>query len=403
MKVLLLCGVFHHNNQEEVVAHARKAVEFSANVFQEKLIDGFKAVMGNVQVLSAPFIGSYPNASAIKKFKGFLTAQDNYEYVHFNNFWGLRNLSRTHALKKAVQDFVQIDDKQKLIVVYSAHTPFLAAAAYAKKKDPRIRICFYVPDLPEYMNLSTKRSRIYDAAKVIDICIMKHHMKMVDCFVLLTEHMKQCLPIGDKPYLVQEGIVDCSDRIVCNDAGQGAKYIVYTGKTDKAFGIQTLLSAFSLVNDASYRLVICGAGDAAEMIRRAAAQDNRILYMGQVLPETALYWQEKATVLVNPRRSDAEYTKYSFPSKNIEYLLSGKPVVAYVLDGIPSRYEDFFFVPSGEGDRALALAQIIVKAAENQANQKEKYLSFVEYAKSVLSTDRIAERILELSFGEETK
>ena len=38
---------------------------------------------------------------------------------------------------------------------------------------------------------------------------------------------------------------------------------------------------------------------------------------------------------VNPRQNNEEFTKYSFPSKTMEYLASGVPVVAYKLDGIP--------------------------------------------------------------------
>lgn len=44
---------------------------------------------------------------------------------------------------------------------------------------------------------------------------------------------------------------------------------------------------------------------------------------------------KNADVLVNPRQNDDEYTKYSFPSKNIEYLMTGNAVMAYMLDGIP--------------------------------------------------------------------
>lgn len=42
-----------------------------------------------------------------------------------------------------------------------------------------------------------------------------------------------------------------------------------------------------------------------------------------------------ATLLVNPRPTDAEYTKYSFPSKNMEYMASGTPVLTTKLPGMP--------------------------------------------------------------------
>ena len=62
MDVLFLCGVFAKENEAEVIAQAKKSVEFSANQMQLKLISGLKEV-ADTQVISAPFIGHYPNQS----------------------------------------------------------------------------------------------------------------------------------------------------------------------------------------------------------------------------------------------------------------------------------------------------------------------------------------------------
>ena len=59
MDVLFLCGVFAKENEAEVIAQAKKSVEFSANQMQLKLISGLKEV-ADTQVISAPFIGHYP-------------------------------------------------------------------------------------------------------------------------------------------------------------------------------------------------------------------------------------------------------------------------------------------------------------------------------------------------------
>jgi glycosyltransferase involved in cell wall biosynthesis len=87
-------------------------------------------------------------------------------------------------------------------------------------------------------------------------------------------------------------------------------------------------------------------------------------------------WIRKADVLVNPRQNDEAYTKYSFPSKNIEYLLSGNPVVAYMLDGVPEEYRKFMSIVPDDGvdslkDTILA-AQKSVAAAEALGYLAEK-------------------------------
>ena len=117
MRVLFLCGVFAKENEDEVIAQAKKSVEFSANQMQLKLIHGFNMV-ADTQVISAPFLGHYPNQSRSPYFYGFANAQTLCKYVHFNNIWGYRNLSRAHSLKKAVRSFAFAEDDEKLIVVY---------------------------------------------------------------------------------------------------------------------------------------------------------------------------------------------------------------------------------------------------------------------------------------------
>lgn len=399
MKILILCGVFHSVDENEVVSHARRPVEFSANQFQKKLIQGFCQVHPDTQVLSAPFLGSYPNASDIRKFKGFSRKQNEYTYVPFHNLWGYRNISRTRALKKGLADFIADPDKQKLILVYCAHTPFLEAAAYAKKKDPRIRICFYVPDLPEYMNLRSDKTMLYDIAKKADIAKMRRFMEEVDSFVLLTEPMKQVLPVGNKPCIVREGILPQESPEPASASLKGSeKYIVYTGKLDEKFGIPSLLEGFSLLDDPDLRLVLCGSGDCDDAVACASQKDSRIMALGQVTPAQAIAWQQRAAVLVNPRPDNEEYTRYSFPSKNIEYLLTGKPVVAYLLSGMPEVYQDFMCTIDHEKSAASAIAQAIGCALEQSTQQAEqKYHNFLTYAQQ-LRGERIANSILKIIF-----
>lgn len=380
MKVLLLCGVFAGENEKEVMTHSRGGSDLAANIFQQKLIAGFREIGCDFSVLSAPFIGAWPMGSDMAVFRGFSGSCGDCTYVHFNNVWGVRNLSRAASLKKAVRSFIALDDPDKLIVVYCPHTPFLEAAVYAKKKDPRIKICLYVPDLPQYMNLNANRSRLYDIAKKYDVAAMTKLMTQVDSYVLLTEPMKDLLPIGDKPYRVVEGIVtrEQIEQARCQAAGEAEDdliHVVYTGKLNEQFGVKNLIDAFCMIEDPRYRLVLCGRGDCEDYIARRSKNDTRIRYLGQVMPEEAKAWMRRAGVLVNPRNASGEYTKYSFPSKNIEYLLSGRPVAAYFLPGMPDEYREFMTIIGDETPRGLKNAIISAAGGENSAAAAIAYLA----------------------------
>ena len=61
----------------------------------------------------------------------------------------------------------------------------------------------------------------------------------------------------------------------------------------------------------------------------------RIEFLGMLPRTDVLELQSKATILVNPRQPVGDFTKYSFPSKTIEYMASGTPLLMYKLPGIP--------------------------------------------------------------------
>ena len=132
------------------------------------------------------------------------------------------------------------------------------------------------------------------------------------------------------------------------------KIVLYTGTLNFGFGIKVLLDAFTKRENKDAKLKICGFGEAEQMRKEMQATDNRIDFRGRVDRSEALRLQRNATVLVNPRQNNEEFTKYSFPSKNLEYLSSGVPLVAYKLDGIPREYDEYIIYPADDSSEELA-------------------------------------------------
>ena len=71
---------------------------------------------------------------------------------------------------------------------------------------------------------------------------------------------------------------------------------------------------------------------------------------------------------MNPRSNEGEYTKYSFPSKTMDYLASGIPVVMYKLDGIPEEYDPYLYYIKGNSSEDIknALVSILEKSWEER-------------------------------------
>lgn len=395
MDVLILCGYFESKYQNEISGKTKTWVENAANTFQQRLISGLRTQEINLQVVSAPFIGPWPTAYKDVIFRGFEAgaSEENIHYVHFNNIWGYRNISRASSLKQTVKAFVRNSkSKEKAIIVYCPHTPFLEAAAYGKRLDDSIHIHMVVPDLPQYMNLSKKAHPVYDFFKKIDIHKMSCFMEKVDSFTLLTEYMAEKLKVSARPYIVVEGITD--DKKISSDGSKNTgKKVAYAGKLVEAFGVKKLVEAFGLIEDADVSLHICGGGELKSYIEEKSREDARICYHGVVSSEKAQEILESADVLVNPRQNDDEYTKYSFPSKNIEYLMTGNSVVAYMLDGIPVIYREMLYVPS---DNSIPTLAKTITDALCGATTEKKRMFFLEYSNHNLYCDAVASRIYAL-------
>lgn len=394
MDILLLCGYFEPKYQEEITRKTKTWVENAANTFQQRLIAGLREQEINLKVVSAPFIGPWPRAYTDKTFKGFEAGEsaENVQYVHFNNIWGYRNISRTAALKKCVKDFIRNSKSgKKAIIVYCPHTPFLEAAVYGKELDNSVHIHMVVPDLPQYMNLSKKAHPIYDFFKKIDIQKMEKLIAQVDSFMLLTKYMADKLHVGNRPYIVVEGITDVKN--LPPEKKEHGKKVAYAGKLVEAFGAKRLVEAFEMIDDPEASLHICGGGELKPYVEEMSQKDSRIHYYGVVSAEKANEILQNADVLVNPRQNDDEYTKYSFPSKNIEYLMTGNAVVAYMLDGIPEVYRTFFNVPETNETESLAKA-IETALNETPESQNSRRIAIYEYIGKSRNAVYVASKIV---------
>ena len=406
MKVLFLGGVFDETMEEEILKKSKGTVHYAANKLQWNLIDGMLQIDNlKLEILSAPLIGAFPKDFKGIQIKGHKSIYKNVvdsNYVSFNNIWGYRNISRKNNLIKGIKSFANNKAENKVIIVYSPHTPFLQAAVYAKKIDPTIHICLVVPDLPQFMNLNDKRTLIYDRLKKIDIDIFEKNSKFVDSFVLLTDPMKKMLNVGKRPYVVIEGVIkidsDNEEEPTDDIKSIDNMTVVYTGTLNKKFGVVSLVEAFHNTSVKNAHLKICGRGDSEEIIKSYAAKDERIVFLGQLPNTEAVKLQERATVLVNPRQNNEEFTKYSFPSKNMEYLLTGRPVIAYKLDGIPDEYDNYFHYVEDDSIDSFTnkIEEILLMDEDSRYEFGDRARTYVLNEKNnILASKKIIEMILE--------
>lgn len=169
-------------------------------------------------------------------------------------------------------------------------------------------------------------------------------------YVLLTDTMNEVVNPTGKPYIVMEALCDSNlvdtEIIECNKAYP--KVILYAGGIEERYGLKMLVKAFKRIKREDIELHIYGSGSYVSELLVETSRDYRIRYLGIRPNEEVVEAEYRATLLVNPRFITEEFTKYSFPSKNMEYMVSGTPVLTTKLPGMPSEYYSYVLLIDDE-------------------------------------------------------
>lgn len=357
--------------QETVAKLSVYNMQDAANALEWHLYDGLCQNTGSgIRIINVLPIGSYPQyykKPFIKKTRFETTYEKKNVNVGFCNVKLIRHYALTRKVKKTLLAWCKESEDNRVVFMYTLYAPFLKAIEKAKKKYPTLKSCAIIADLPDMDSLTSNGGFLFKIfnKKLSDSAYSK--ADLVDMYVLLTRQMADYMEIT-QPFCVVEGISTAQKEEPSFQPPRGdKKMILYTGTLHKRFGIMNLVDAFRLMKGEEYELVLCGVGDSEAEIRLAAEKDPRIKFLGQMARADILELQKKATVLVNPRQNNEEFTKYSFPSKNLEYLSSGRPLVAYKLDGIPDEYNDYIYYVS---DNSLeTLRDKLTEVCEMPADQ----------------------------------
>jgi len=229
----------------------------------------------------------------------------------------------------------------------------------------------------------------------LDKRLLVKAMKQMNGLVVLARPLADDFAPG-VPSLVMEALVateptaDAADAVLPQGSNSGHFTLMYAGGLYEEYGVRMILDAFAQVLDPDCRLWLFGAGPMEGEVQRASQQDDRITYWGFVPNEVVVQRATEATVLVNPRPSRQTFTRYSFPSKLVEYMMSGRVVVSTRLPSIPEEYYPYLCMLEDETPAGLAtlLKQLHEKPTSELDRIGHQAAAFVRQNKNHLAQGR---------------
>ncbi|MBQ0008821.1 MAG: glycosyltransferase [Firmicutes bacterium] len=280
--------------------------------FYSKLIKAI-ALRNNVSVIShRPFVkGMLKN----KVLESEETKEGNttFYYTHIEVGKVFKLLREQNEIIKTAHKAIEEFHSNDFIIVTDTLRLSLITAARKVAEEYGVKIVGMLTDNPDNLSFRNKSYSHH----------LKSNVRQLDGYLSLSEGLVQ-LYGGYKPSYVFEGLVD-SPEIFKKDPIYD--YFFFAGSLYERYGVKTLVDAFHESNVKS-KLIVAGSGPLAKYIEHLSYDDYRILYLPQLPREKILGYERNALVNINPRPLNSKLDNESVPSKLLEYLSNGIPVLS---------------------------------------------------------------------------
>ncbi|MDR0890365.1 MAG: glycosyltransferase [Oscillospiraceae bacterium] len=394
MKLLYIGTACREDAYKKLLSRCRVKPSVAPFVFETALLQGFRAQNAALSALAFPMLAAFPASPLLAWGARRETLVDHYPctWIPAVNIKGLKQFSQRISARKLIKKHLKESKGEDCAVLLSSiYEPvaYNALRLCSKYGAP----CFaIVPDLPRDMYANQKSGKIKQALSRRYVKKATALQGEFDGYIYLTEAMKEEINPA-APYIVVEAIADIHtfEEVPVQPK---KKAIMYAGSLNEKFGIANLIEAFLQFDNPEWELWIFGAGDYVNQVEAAAKACPAISYFGRVEREEVLKREREASLLVNPRPTDEAYTRFSFPSKTVEYMLSGTPLLTTRLQGIPEPY--FAHVFSAADNRPESLAACLREIASRSPEELAQFARGAQaFVAQRCSAARQAQRILE--------
>lgn len=365
MKILYLSAVCTQKRFDRCVAEGKITKMPQAQKYHRLLIEGLQQVAEQSLIV----ISSYPIVGGKKKVYHTEWEEEGGVKYFYPGFILIPFLRQFCLLWNTIK-LISLNLTKDTVIVCDILNGSVCLAARFIRFFNGVKIVSIVTDVPGFTSGARKKTLPWWKRMESRIMspISKKSLGKYDGYLFLTQAMNGAVNFKHKPYIVIEGHSDISMKDVQNrlECKSLVKNIMYAGGIHKEFGIELLVDSFLAVNNKEWELHIYGDGNYQDELKQIASLHPKVKYFGMKSNSEIVSNQLKAWLVVNPRISNAEYVKYSFPSKTLECMASGTPLLTTRLAGMPKDYYPYvyFFGKETKEDFMAVLKEMFSKSAE---------------------------------------
>lgn len=398
MRILFLSSVCSLKVFQNIFEHSRlKPLQSIQKVYQ-LLLKGFPENV-HITALSTPPVRNMKKRFV--RFKKVVNQNISFVYIPMTNILFVRTLLIVFYSFFFSLWWMSSRKKDKPILVCDIFSFWSSLPALFVAKLLKVKTTVIVTDLPQLVHAMTNRNVSCFSLLFWTELFATKLLNSFDSYILFSEAMNEVVNKRGKPYMIMEGLVDNTKMNMQNlDAikDEMAPFeFMYCGGIYEKYGLKNLIEAFLLIENKNIKLSLYGEGDMVESLIHYMRKDKRIVYYGTLPNEEILIREQKATVLVNPRFSKEPLAKYSFPSKNMEYMSSGTPVLTTHLPGMPSEYNQYVFFIDDESVEGMKISMERLISMDRKALKEMGSIAYdfvVKKKNNIVQAERVIQFIL---------
>gem|GEM_PF-1766178 len=336
----------------------------AGNKYEVSLIKNLNEIWGDsLDVISTRNLGKAKNE--IKDFK-YLFEKKEFKHIKTINIPIIRDFAKFISLLSSFTLWaLKNKNMQKKIIVlnssFSVTVISILMKIFFKSYIFSLKI-----DTP-YPNFNSK-IKIYEIYQTLKFKIGDFLLRFFDGIIVLNKTVIKSLKLKI-PFIVSKIGYDESfynDNIHVYKIHLDKKKIVFAGTLIQYNGIIELLDGFALLDKNDFELHIYGSGPLESYVLNYCEKHENIYFHGLIDNELLLKKFLESDLLINPRITSSGVNDFGFPSKLIEYILSGVPVLTTEFGSIPNEYKSFLHFIRDETPKGIKSA--IINVFENDEN-----------------------------------
>lgn len=355
MKVLFLGSVI---KTEDCIKYIGPSI--AGNKMQIGIIKALsKNLNNNLTVFTQVPIGAFPKEKKlwIGKGKFQLIYDIKGHKIPFINILILKQLFFIiNTCIMLVYWILKNSKEDKMILTFNSYPTISLPVLFVGKLFKIKNVCIFADPPIDVV----ERGVVGRLLKEIENTVTTYNIRKYDGLIVLNEESVKKYAPAIK-YILIDGGFDLDD---CPTNQPGGQWLmtkrpdvitgVFSGALFEYNGVKNLVLAMQYIKSENFQLKIYGTGPLEEYIKDVASRDKRIKFMGNIPNDKMLKVQQEAGILINPRKVNDTISLYTFPSKMIEYFLSGTPVATTKLNGLTKEYLDNAFVFQDESPEEIA-------------------------------------------------